>query len=243
MSTQGRILISDDDETFLHSMADLLRREHYVCDCAVDGDAARVYLENNRYDLLIADIKMPGNTHLELIEAMPDTAEGVPVILVTGYPSLDSAITSIKLPVAAYLVKPIDFEELLSHVRTSIEQSKMYQVVKDTREHLELWLQKTTTFERLMKEGAKKAVHVNDFIEFSFQNLVSTLADLKNLSNSQLTEKTSQEVCHLLNCPRLHSLTDALEEAIGVLEKTKNSFKSKDLGELREKLEKVVQQK
>ncbi|MCI0692942.1 response regulator [candidate division KSB1 bacterium] len=64
-------------------------------------------LGKNRYDLLIADIKMPGNDELEFIEEPPAIAEGLPVILVTGYPSLNTAIKSTRLHVAGYMMKPL----------------------------------------------------------------------------------------------------------------------------------------
>ena len=202
MADLGRLLIADDDETFLHSTADLLRRENYYCDCALDGNTATHLLQKNAYDLLIADIKMPGNPQLELIKNIPNIAEGIPVILVTGYPSLDSAITSIKLPVVAYLVKPIDFDQLLAHVRTAIEHSRTYDAIRNTREHLENWLKELAGAEKLMKEEKKRfsAIGVDNFIEFSFHNIVGALSDLKNLANTNIKSDEEIDACHLLNC-------------------------------------------
>ncbi len=115
-----RILIADDEETFLYSTADILRREGYDCSCASDARAATEMLRMESYDLLIADIKMQGNADLEFIKALPQIADGMPVILVTGYPSLNSAIESIQLPVVAYLVKPVELKELLVRVKDVI---------------------------------------------------------------------------------------------------------------------------
>ncbi len=115
-----RILIADDEETFLYSTADILRREGYDCSCASDARAATEMLRMESYDLLIADIKMQGNADLEFIKALPQIADGMPVILVTGYPSLNSAIESIQLPVVAYLVKPFELNELLVRVKDVI---------------------------------------------------------------------------------------------------------------------------
>lgn len=100
----GRILITDDEETFLHSTAALLQQEGYECTCAIDIKTALEHLNASHYDLFIADIKMPGNPDLEFIRTIPQVAEGLPVILVTGYPSLRSAIDSLELPVSAYLL-------------------------------------------------------------------------------------------------------------------------------------------
>lgn len=120
MAELGRILLADDEELFLHSTADLLRRQGYECDCAVDARTAVEMLGKKSYDLLIADIKMPGNPDLEFIKELPRIAEGMPAILVTGYPSLNSAIQSIQLPVVSYLIKPFEFSDLLAQVMSAI---------------------------------------------------------------------------------------------------------------------------
>ena len=98
MPDLGRILVADDDETFLYSTADLLRREGYQCDCALDGATAAEILRSHTHDLFIADVKMPGNSDLELVKEARDVAKGIPVILVTGHPSLDTAVEAIELP-------------------------------------------------------------------------------------------------------------------------------------------------
>ena len=120
MVDSRRILIADDEESFLYSTADILRREGYDCSCASDAIAATEMLRKESYDLLIADIKMQGNSDLEFIKALPQIAGEMPVILVTGYPSLNSAIESIQLPVVAYLVKPFELNELLVRVKDVI---------------------------------------------------------------------------------------------------------------------------
>jgi len=101
----------------LKATAELLRDEGFACDCATDGFQALKILSLHRHDLLIADLQMPGNTQFELFEQAAQIAPMMPMILVTGYPSLGSAIRAVELPVVAYLVKPFDFGDLLEYVR------------------------------------------------------------------------------------------------------------------------------
>jgi signal transduction histidine kinase len=133
MTDLGRILIADDEEIFVNSMADLLRREGYECSCAPDAIVAAELLRSNDYDLLIADIKMEGNFELEFIQDLPQIATGMPVILVTGYPSLKTAIQSVQLPVVAYLVKPFEFKELLEQVQKSIKNYLFFKPVRNIK--------------------------------------------------------------------------------------------------------------
>ncbi len=152
MADLGRVLIADDEETFLYSTADLLRRKGYQCDCVLDAVTAVEMISKDCYDVLIADINMPGNVELEFIHKLPSIVEGLPVILVTGYPSLDSAIQSIQLPVVAYMVKPIEFDELLKQVQTSIESFRVYRAVHNTRQLLQNWCDNLENIEKGLKD-------------------------------------------------------------------------------------------
>lgn len=238
----GRILLADDEETFLQSTADLLRREGYMCDCVPDAAGAVQMLGDNEYDLLIADIKMPGNSELEFIRDLPNIAENVPVILVTGYPTVNSAIQSVKLRVEAYLVKPLDFEELLKHVHIAVEHFQVYRSVCSIKQRLQYWYEGLLDIEELLRHESQKmfSMSFNTFLELTFQNIVSVISDLKHLTEILATHNTDKQPCHLFNCPTLKSLSDALMKTIERLEKSKSAFKSKDLGKMRRELEELV---
>ncbi|MGH7451161.1 MAG: sigma-54-dependent transcriptional regulator, partial [bacterium] len=128
MSKLGRILVADDETTFLEATADLLRDEGFECDTAANAYMAKEMLCQKEYDLLIADIRMPGNLKMELIQRLQEIAAGLPAILVTGYASLDTAILSTRFSVAGYLLKPLDFDELLKLAREAITR---YQAVHE----------------------------------------------------------------------------------------------------------------
>jgi DNA-binding response OmpR family regulator len=244
MPELGRILFADDEETFLRSTCDLLRREGYACDSVPDAPTAMKMLREHEYDLLISDIKMPGNVELEFIQELPKIAEGMPVILVTGYPSIYTAIKSIQLPVVAYLPKPVDFNELLAQVRKCVERCRAHRAVRATRERMQTWRQELDRLQQTIDATAGNdatAAPIEAFLALTFRNLAGCLTDLNNLTKALAMEKNGQaEVCQLFNCPRFNALNAAVVETIDVLEKTKNAFKSKELGELRKKLEKIV---
>lgn len=242
MPELGHILIADDEETFLKSTGDLLNREGYDCDCVPDATAAVEKLKENQYDLLIADIKMPGNPDLELIQNLPNIAEGMPAILVTGYPSQRSAIQAIHLPVVAYLVKPIDFEELLAQARTAVEKSRLYRAVANTKQRLRYWQEGLADLEQVLKDkgGGVFSASVKSFLDLTFGNIAGAFSDIKHITDAMTSEDINLPACHLLNCPRLAHLTEVVEETIEVLEKTKGAFKSKELGKLRKKLQETV---
>lgn len=242
MATLGRILIADDETTFAEAHADLLRDQGYECDCARDAHAAKELLNRNRYDLLIADIKMPGNEELEFIEKLPAIAEGLPVILVTGYPTLHSAIKSTRLHVAGYMVKPLALDDLLKLVRESMIRSLSVRMFEKMRSRLQDFDHELASLDNMKNPVAANPAFVDAevFLNFTLKNIIASMIDLRDLSQALAHNKPKQQVCQLLNCPRHAELTEAIRDAIYVLEKTKNSFKSKELGELRKKLEMQV---
>jgi DNA-binding response OmpR family regulator len=236
------ILIADDEEVFYQSTADLLRREGYECDCAPDGPTAAAMIRGDNYDLLIADIRMPGNPGLELIEEVSRTAPGLPVILVTGYPSMQSAVKSLGLPVWAYLFKPLDFDDLLPRVRAAIQYHRRYRLIRHSQRRLQDWLDNMDVVESVMQQSTGDAarVPVNAFAVMTLRNIGAALSDLQQIIDSLTDTDVSPEACHLFDCPRPAVLRAALRDTVNVLERTKRSFKSRELGELRQRIQDLL---
>lgn len=238
MEHNGKILMADDEESFLKSTAALLRRQGYACDCVSDAPSALVKLNAERYDLLIADIKMPGNTDLELIKTLPKIAPGMPVIMVTGYPSLESAAQSIELPVVAYMVKPVDFDQLLAQTQIAVEYSRTYRVVTGVPNHVQDWRVELGNVRQMISRtsGDTSLPGIDAFITQTFRMIVSHLADLKAIIETLSWRNLEQQS----NSPRQIELTDALFETLAVLEKAKNNGNVAELENLRHKLKRLV---
>jgi RNA processing factor Prp31 len=140
------------------------------------------------------------------------------------------------------MVKPIEFDELLKQVQTSIESFRVYSAVRNTRQLLQDWCDDLANIEKGLKDISKWtfSTSIDIFLELTFRNIISAMSNLKQLMKACVNQNVGQEVCQLLNCPRLATLTNALSETIDILEITKSSFKSKKLGELRRKLEEFI---
>ncbi len=115
-----RILISDDEPLFLSTTAQLLRKAGYECVGAADGNEALEALAREPFDLVVSDLNMPGNLKLELLREGRQRWPDIPLIIVTGAPSLPTAIESVRLGIADYLLKPVKFDDLLSSVRRAL---------------------------------------------------------------------------------------------------------------------------
>lgn len=118
----ARILIADDEPLFLRTTAALLRKAGFHCTTASNGIAALEALSQEPFDLVLSDLNMPGNLRLELLREGRTKWPDVPLIVITGAPSLPSAIESVRLGITDYLLKPVKYDDLLSAVRRALAQ-------------------------------------------------------------------------------------------------------------------------
>lgn len=237
MASAGSILIADDEETFRNAAAYHLEQNGYGCDCAADAAQAIKMLQANHYDLLISDIKMPGNSDLKLVREVQQHAEGIPVILVTGYPSVETAVDSIHLPVVAYMTKPLDFDELRGHIASAMNHVRSRQVIASVRRRLQ---HVDKDLESIEPAGNRPAA-LPSGVSTSVRSLCECLLELQGLSQTFPTVERAQDLCELLSCPDRAILRNTIQTVIAVLEKTKKAFKSKELAELRNKLEIILE--
>ncbi len=238
--SRGRILIADDEPTFLASTAELLRAEGFSVDTVEDASSALEAITSAQYDLLITDLEMPGNADLDLVQQVAHASGGLPIIIITGFPSVRSAVDSIELPVAAYLVKPVHFPDLLKRVSTSVARFRSYQTMQRAEGRLREYRRELETMPSA-PVGETRG-EVDTFLALTLRNVMGSLTDLEQLGRALAGQPNPQpHPCQLINCPRGAQLQAAVEETIAVLEETKGSFKSKTLGDLRHRLELLIQ--
>ncbi len=125
MSQHHRILIVEDEEIIRASLKRLLERQGFnVCEAgSVDDASALLKLavqQKDHYSLIITDIRLPGKPGTEMIAL----AGRVPVLIMTSYASLNSAVSTMKQGAVDYIAKPFDHAEILQRVREAIEKSE-----------------------------------------------------------------------------------------------------------------------
>ncbi len=240
MPKQKRILLADDEAIFLKATSNVLRDNGYICDCATDSDSVLEMLKSNDYDLLISDIKMPGNSDMELVSNISKIAETMPVILVTAYPSIDNAIRALKFHVYDYLLKPVDFGVLLERISDVLKKVNIHhKIIQEAQQSARKWSQELDNIERLASTSSKDASlkSFNSYLDILFNNMFESLLSLKNMTKTVAMDYDDQP---LSPYGKLVALRDALGETVITLKSTKGSFKSKELGMLRGKLEKLL---
>jgi len=116
-----RILIVDDEEIVRYSLVNILRSHGYEVVDVASAEAGLKILYEQEFHLVLTDLVMEGMDGLELLENVKVLSPRTMVILITGYGSLKTAVTALRLGVYDYLIKPCDEDELLLRVRRALE--------------------------------------------------------------------------------------------------------------------------
>lgn len=111
-TARGRVLVVDDDEQLLRSMKRTLSAMGFEIETANNGRVATEKIDASEYNCVVSDISMPEMTGIELLGAIREHDLDVPVVLVTGAPTIDTAVQALKYGAFNYLSKPVDFDEL-----------------------------------------------------------------------------------------------------------------------------------
>mgnify|MGYP001051190897 CR=1 FL=1 len=119
-----RILVVDDEITVCKSIRQAVVSEDYDVDTALSGEEALKKDSEKAYDLVITDLMMPGISGLDLLKTLKEERPGVSVIMVTGYPTIKTAVQSVKLGAFDYLPKPFTPAELRGLVSRAFKKAE-----------------------------------------------------------------------------------------------------------------------
>ena len=249
MNEQGNILLADDEETFLEATADLLKEEGYSCSCVSNTHELSSALKDIDYDLLITDLNMPGNRVMEIVEEARSHKDVLPVIVVTGYPSVPTAVESVRLHVLDYLIKPIQYSTLLSSVKRGIHHKQVLEAVRHARAEAAKRTEQLENIERSLStfgEEVSNFSSVTDFVqdpqETQLHNLLTNVWEWSVKSQSKSGEALEGSVSGGSAIPpkEFFKLREGIFHAVDVLQRTKGSFRSKELADLRKFLQNLL---
>jgi two-component system response regulator HydG len=127
MSTH-RVLIVDDDPSSLEAMRLVMQSLGHGADEAATAEVAEQLVARQRYDMVITDLMLPGETGMELLKRLRSLAVPPAVILVTGHATLDTAVAALKWGAVDYLTKPVDPAALKSVVRAQMANAIAFEL-------------------------------------------------------------------------------------------------------------------
>lgn len=116
----SRILVIDDEEVIHRSLQRILGRQGHEVDAVLTALRGIEKLQQGTYDLVISDLMMPEVNGIDLLRRMRDLELHVPVMMITGYPSIKTAVQALRLGAVDYLAKPFTRQELLGPVNRTL---------------------------------------------------------------------------------------------------------------------------
>ncbi len=120
----ANILIVDDEQDILETLPEVLKKWGHTPFIAQDGVEALNVFQYNPIDFVVSDIKMPKMDGMELLKQIQNIDNNCMVIFLTGYPSLDSAVTAFQAGAYDYLVKPVNLDELKLRIERGLERKE-----------------------------------------------------------------------------------------------------------------------
>jgi DNA-binding NtrC family response regulator len=118
-----RILVVDDELLIRDLLYDFFSSRNYEIILAESGTKALDVLGAEDVDLILTDLKMPDMDGLEMIKKAGAVKNGPPVIIMTGFPSIESAIEALRLKVADYIIKPFNINRLFESIESVLEEN------------------------------------------------------------------------------------------------------------------------
>jgi EAL domain-containing protein (putative c-di-GMP-specific phosphodiesterase class I)/ActR/RegA family two-component response regulator len=134
-SSRPRVLVVDDDDVLVRSYARMLSADGYEVEVRLDGEAAVSAVRSSNFDVVLSDIDMPRLGGLALLERIRAHDLDIPVVLITGSPSLETAMAAVEHGALRYLTKPVDGKNLRAVTADAV---RLHRLARAKRSALDL---------------------------------------------------------------------------------------------------------
>ncbi len=125
-----KILVVDDDQNILNVIKRRMELENFQIFTALNADLAISKAKNEVFDLASVDLKFNGQSGIDLMQDLHTINPEMPIIILTGHGTIESAVEAMKKGACAYVTKPFDFDELLIEIRKCLEERNHSKEVK-----------------------------------------------------------------------------------------------------------------
>src|ERR1700744_1417972 len=121
----SNILIIDDEKAIRKTLTEILSYEGYKIDEAGDGEEGLKKVKEKEYDVILCDIKMPKIDGIEFLEKTKETNPDIPIIMISGHGTIETAVEAVKKGAYDYISKPPDLNRLLITIRNAMDKKSL----------------------------------------------------------------------------------------------------------------------
>lgn len=240
MTGKGQVLIIEDDVLFATLMGETLQQEGFSCSVARTLTDALAMLEAGTFDVVVTDIYVPGEQQASALDVLSSRgAASLPIIVITGTPSLDTALQSMDMRAFAYRTKPLQMPDLVATVQEAHREGQVRRRLGQTRERLRQLDAQLDQLRHITQGAPQDGINqsLSEYILLLLGNCGDNLSEAVAAFRLMDTGSLRRPVRHLSRHPEAEMFRRALEHTVQTLERTKHSFKSRELAELRQQLE------
>jgi len=206
MKDTPRLLVVDDEPKICEFLQDLLTREGYTVDTCRSAEQALDSLQAHSCDLLITDLRMPGMDGFELIHRVKRICEALPIVVITGYASIKTAVRALRAGVQDYILKPFNIDEMRATVARTLDMARLQEENRALTAQLkEAMAERPDTAEAVPAAAADDAQREAEFRNLALMHEVhATLApvlnpdDLLPLCVTLTNDKLDTECCSMM---------------------------------------------
>lgn len=134
---KSHLLVVDDERAIRDTLIDILEGEGYRVTVAADGKEAVQQLKDGVFDTMLCDIKMPGMDGIEVLDFSVKHQPDMPVVMVSGHGTIETAVDALKRGAYDYIEKPLDLNRLLVSIRNALDRSSLIEETRVLRKHVE----------------------------------------------------------------------------------------------------------
>ncbi|PKP57894.1 histidine kinase [Candidatus Atribacteria bacterium HGW-Atribacteria-1] len=178
-----RVLVVDDEKDLCDHIKHELDKEGYLVTAAYDGEEGLDYFKNNRVDIVIADLKMPRMSGLEMLKHCREITDNFISIIITGHGDHETAIKALRMGVFNYLKKPIPLEELIISVDKGTDLLLLQRGLSARKRELEIETaikkQYADNLEKIAKERTKEIKKLSDAVKATTEGIIVTDLEAK----------------------------------------------------------------
>ncbi|GIW46482.1 MAG: hypothetical protein KatS3mg078_0359 [Deltaproteobacteria bacterium] len=172
MAEPKRILVVDDELLILRIISDILSGEGYEVRTASSCDKAIQLLKEVPFHAVLTDIRMPEKNGIDLLESVRELNPNLPVILMTGFASIETAIEAVKKRAFDYLTKPLDYNKLKSVIKNAVER---YELIEENKRLLQELKELNANLELKVKERNRE---LENIMNSTHESIITTDRDL-----------------------------------------------------------------
>tara|TARA_B100001109_G_C18864613_1_gene476289 strand:- start:10036 stop:11199 length:1164 start_codon:yes stop_codon:yes gene_type:complete len=129
----ANILVIDDDRPIRSTLTEILEFEKLKVESAENGEEGVSKIENGQFDLVLCDIKMPKMDGIEVLEKSLELKPDLPVVMISGHGTIETAVEAIKMGAFDFIAKPLDLNRLLVTVRNALDRNELVEETKTLR--------------------------------------------------------------------------------------------------------------